>query len=81
MLVALNKLKYKYKKLKAGNFDVSYQNRTSNQGGDLKVAYQSDSPMKSQWLSGLSNDATFSTMSGPGGGQDSLFFTDVDSNL
>ena len=65
------------KKLKAGNFDVAYQNPDKAiKGGNLKVAYQSDSPMKAQWLSGLSNDATFATMSGPGGGQDGLFFTD-----
>ena len=64
------------KKLKAGNFDVAYQNPDKAiKGGNLKVAYQSDSPMKAEWLAGLSDDATFNVMSSPGGGQDALFFT------
>ncbi|MDO6179199.1 ABC transporter substrate-binding protein, partial [Lactococcus lactis] len=64
------------KKLKAGNFDVAYQNpNKAIKGGNLKVAYQSDSPMKAEWLAGLSDDATFNVMSSPGGGQDALFFT------
>lgn len=64
------------KKLKAGNFDVAYQNPDKAiKGGDLKIAYQSDSPMKAEWLAPLSDDATFGSMSSPGGGQDGLFFT------
>ncbi|WP_257206005.1 ABC transporter substrate-binding protein, partial [Bacillus sp. AFS051223] len=31
--------------------------------------------MKSEWLAPLSDDATFGSMSSPGGGQDGLFFT------
>jgi len=63
------------KKLKAGNFDVAYQNPDKAiKGGDLKVAYQSDSPMKAEWLAGLSDDATFNVMASPAGGQDAIFY-------
>ncbi|PCS00413.1 oligopeptide ABC transporter substrate-binding protein [Lactococcus fujiensis] len=57
------------KVLKAGNFDITYDNKSSAiNGGQLKVAYESDSPFKAQWLSELDDDATFSTMTSPSGG-------------
>ena len=63
-------------KLKAGSFDVAYKNPDKAiKGGNLKVAYQSDSPMKAEWLAGLENDATFAAMASPAGGLDGIFFT------
>ena len=56
----------KPKVLKAGNFNVAYNNKAKAiKGGDLKIAYDSDSPMKAQWVSGLSDDATFASMAAP----------------
>jgi peptide/nickel transport system substrate-binding protein len=54
---------------KVGNFNVTYNNPDkATDGGDLQVAYVSETPFVGQWVSALSNDATSSEVQSPAGG-------------